>query len=269
MSGSSHDSATEPKSVHRGTHRRAYRELLFQDTVLVDKVDSLKEGSEYGWRVDIGAVSFFFLYVDLDPMRRENRLRLDLARIYFESPWRADLADVLLESPSRLDLADKYLDSSWEGFAYGRMVYGSPRPRSLVYLPSRPRSHGLLPASLTEPEEGEEEPHWVVGPRHQRPKELMGWHDNFVNRVRRSPSLLLRRTLQATLLLLIATLLSLAFVPLATPFFVAAILILYGGAVLTDAVIRERPFHDPRVGTLLLISGLGTLVVAAVGLVTR
>jgi hypothetical protein len=269
MSASAYDSVTDPKPVHGVSRRRAQGELLFQEMVRVEKAYTLLEGSEHKWGIDPPGVFIYSLYVDLEPTHYENRLRIDLARIYFESPWRVDVADILLEGTSRLDLAEKYFESSWRGFSSGRMVYGSRRSRLLVYLPSRPRSRGLLtPVGMTE-SEGEEEPHRVRERLHQPLQEWRGRRDVFANKVRLYPGLLFRRTVQATFALLIAALLSLAFVPLAAPFFVAAILIVYGGAILTDAVIRGNPFHDPRIGTLLLIAGLGTFIVATIGLVTR
>jgi hypothetical protein len=84
-----------------------------------------------------------------------------------------------------------------------------------------------------------------------------------------SDPLFQRWGLKGSLALIVFLLLSLAFAPLAAPFIGSAILVLYGVVIVIDAALGRAVVHDPRIGTLLIVIGLGTLVVSAVGLASR
>jgi hypothetical protein len=60
----------------------------------------------------------------------------------------------------------------------------------------------------------------------------------------------------------------LPFVPEVAIFGIAAVFVVLGGTILMDATVSPKPIADPRLGTLLVLTGLGTLIVALVGLAT-
>jgi hypothetical protein len=95
----------------------------------------------------------------------------------------------------------------------------------------------------------------VISPPYQRPADY-------------GLSQIFRRGLVLVVTLLTASAAILPFVPSLAIFGIAGTFLTMGGTILADSAVSKRPVQDPRLGTLFVLAGLGTAVVAIIGLAT-
>jgi hypothetical protein len=82
------------------------------------------------------------------------------------------------------------------------------------------------------------------------------------------PGTLYRRGLYTALSVMVATAALMAFSGGIALFGVALVFVILGASILADNVVSPRPMQDPRLGTLLLMVGIGSLLVAIVAIAT-
>jgi hypothetical protein len=78
----------------------------------------------------------------------------------------------------------------------------------------------------------------------------------------------LRRGIQGSVVVMIATMLVMAFFPLVAGVGIGLVLLMLGATTLLDASVRQRYVLDPRVATLLIIAGAGIVVLATAAIAT-